>query len=45
MKAIWNEIVIADSDRTIEIEGNQYFPPNAVKQEYLQESRTHTTCP
>lgn len=45
MKAIWNEIVIADSDRTIEIEGNQYFPSNAVKQEYLQESRTHTMCP
>ncbi|WP_347157984.1 DUF427 domain-containing protein [Pontibacter chitinilyticus] len=45
MKAIWNDIVIADSDQTIEIEGNQYFPPNTVKKEYLEESRTHTTCP
>jgi len=45
MKAIWNDIVIANSDQTIEIEGNHYFPPNTVKQEYLEESPTHTTCP
>ena len=45
MKAIWNDIVIADSDRTIEIEGNHYFPPNTVDNQYLEESRTHTTCP
>ena len=45
MKAIWNDIVIADSDRTIEIEGNHYFPPNTVDNQYLEESRTHSTCP
>lgn len=45
MKAIWNEVVVADSDRTIEIEGNQYFPSNSVKMEYLEESSAHTTCP
>ncbi|RAU83619.1 DUF427 domain-containing protein [Pontibacter arcticus] len=45
MKAIWNETVIADSDQTIEIEGNQYFPANSIKQEYFEKSETHTTCP
>ena len=45
MKAIWNDVVIADSTETIEIEGNQYFPPNSVMQAYFEESRTHTNCP
>ncbi|MCC9135637.1 DUF427 domain-containing protein [Pontibacter silvestris] len=45
MKAIWNNIVIADSDKTIEVEGNQYFPANTVKKEFLENSRTHTNCP
>jgi uncharacterized protein (DUF427 family) len=45
MKAIWNGAVIAESDRTVEVEGNQYFPPDAIKQEYFQQSQTHTTCP
>jgi len=45
MKAIWNGATIAESDKTIEIEGNQYFPPDAVQREYLQESKRTTTCP
>lgn len=45
MKAIWNNVVIADSDKTIELEGNQYFPSDTVKKEYLEDSRTHTNCP
>lgn len=45
MKAIWNEIVIADSDETIEIEGNHYFPSKSIKNQYFEESRTHSTCP
>jgi uncharacterized protein (DUF427 family) len=44
-KAIWNEAVLAESDRTVEVEGNQYFPPDAVRREHLRESATHTTCP
>jgi uncharacterized protein (DUF427 family) len=44
-KAIWNGAVLADSDRTVEVEGNQYFPPDAVRREHLRESATHTTCP
>lgn len=37
--------MIADSDHTVEVEGNQYFPPESVKREYLKPSNTHTTCP
>jgi len=44
-KAIWENAVLAESDRTIEIEGNQYFPPDAVKTEYFGASDQHTTCP
>jgi uncharacterized protein (DUF427 family) len=40
MKAIWNDVVIAESDQTIVVEGNHYFPPDAVKMEYFQNSNT-----
>lgn len=45
MKAIWNNQVIAESERTIEVEGNRYFPASSVKEEFLKESTTRTTCP
>lgn len=45
MKAMWNGKTIAESDQTIEIEGNQYFPPDSIKEEYFEQSNTHTTCP
>ncbi|RNC91789.1 MAG: DUF427 domain-containing protein [Allomuricauda sp.] len=45
MKAIWNNQVIAESDNTIVIEGNHYFPPDSIKEEFFTESTTHTTCP
>ncbi|ARS34000.1 DUF427 domain-containing protein [Pontibacter actiniarum] len=38
MKAIWNNVVVADSDDTIEVNGEQYFPPNTVKHDYLERS-------
>jgi uncharacterized protein (DUF427 family) len=44
-KAIWNDAVIAESEKTILVEGNHYFPPESVRPEYLRESPTHTTCP
>lgn len=44
-KAIWNGAVIAESDKCEVVEGNQYFPPDAIHKEYFQESSTHTTCP
>jgi uncharacterized protein (DUF427 family) len=44
MKAVWNNPVIAESDSTIVIEGNHYFPPESIKKEFFQESNTHTQC-
>jgi len=44
-KAIWNGEVIAESDRTVMVEGNHYFPPEAIKPGYLVESSAHTVCP
>ena len=45
MKAIWNEQVIAESDDTVVVEGNHYFPPESVQREFLQDSATTTVCP
>jgi uncharacterized protein (DUF427 family) len=44
MKATWNGAILAESDRTMFVEGNHYFPPDAVKREFLQSSDTHTIC-
>lgn len=44
MKAIWNGKIIAESDKTIVIEGNHYFPPSSINKEYFQDSATHTFC-
>ncbi|OLP16560.1 hypothetical protein BST81_20395 [Leptolyngbya sp. 'hensonii'] len=43
-KAIWNGAVLAESDRCEVVEGNYYFPPDALHKEYFKESNTHTTC-
>lgn len=43
-KAIWNNTVIAESDETIVVEGNHYFPPHTIHQEFFQPSSTHTVC-
>jgi uncharacterized protein (DUF427 family) len=43
--ATWNGVVIAQSDDTIEVEGNAYFPRSAVREEYLRDSDTHSDCP
>jgi uncharacterized protein (DUF427 family) len=45
MKAVWNGQVIAESDRTIVVEDNHYFPPESVKMDLLRESRHRSTCP
>jgi len=45
MKATWNDAVLAQSDNTVVVEGNQYFPPEAIDKQYFQESSTHTVCP
>jgi len=45
VKAIWNGAVLAESERTEVVEGNHYFPPDAVKRQYFAPSETHTICP
>ena len=45
MKAIWNDQIIAESNDTIVVENNHYFPIESVKAEYLENTDTHTTCP
>ncbi len=45
MKAIWNGEVIAESDSTIVIEGNHYFPKDSIKGQYFESSKTNTVCP
>lgn len=45
MKAIWNDQVIAESDKTVVIEGNHYFPPESIKKDFFKTSDTHTVCP
>jgi uncharacterized protein (DUF427 family) len=44
MKAIWNEVVIAESDETVVVEGNHYFPPESLNREFVAESSTTTVC-
>lgn len=44
MKAIWNGAVLAESNETIVIEGNHYFPESAINKEYFRESQTRTVC-
>jgi uncharacterized protein (DUF427 family) len=43
--AVWNGAIIAESDKTVVVEGNHYFPPDALQTEYLQQSSTTSRCP
>lgn len=45
MKAIWRSTVLAESEDTVVVEGNHYFPPDSIHNEYFRPSDTHTTCP
>lgn len=45
IRARWNGEVIAESDDTVVVEGNHYFPIDSVRSELLQSSTTTTTCP
>ena len=44
-KAIWNGAVLAESTACIIVEGDHYFPPDAIRRQYFKPSATHTTCP
>ena len=45
MRAVWNGAVLAESDKTIVVEGNYYFPPEAIHKDYFIENSKHTICP
>lgn len=45
MRAVWNNTVLAESDDTVVVEGNHYFPPDSIHSEYFRPSDRHTTCP
>ena len=44
-KATWNGAVLAESDDCVVVEGNQYFPEDAINREYFVDSSTTTNCP
>ena len=44
MQAIWNDVVIAESDDTVIVEGNHYFPFNSIKQKYFKKTELTTVC-
>ena len=45
MKAMWNNAVLAESDETVVVEGNHYFPIESINKEYFKPSELHTVCP
>jgi uncharacterized protein (DUF427 family) len=45
VRASWNGTTLAESDHTIVVEGNHYFPPDSVRREHFAASDTHTLCP
>jgi len=42
--ATWNGVVLAESDETVVVEGNHYFPSESLRREFFKPSSTHTTC-
>ncbi len=44
-KATWNGVIVAESDETVIVEGNHYFPPSSVRREYFSETDQTTVCP
>ena len=45
MRAIWQNTILAQSDDTVVVEGNHYFPPDSLRREFFRASPAHTTCP
>ncbi|MFN2504501.1 MAG: DUF427 domain-containing protein [Acidimicrobiales bacterium] len=44
-QAVWKKIVLADSDATVVVEGNHYFPPEPVRWDHLEASDKRSVCP
>jgi uncharacterized protein (DUF427 family) len=45
MQAVWEGVVIAESSETLMVEGNNYFPPEAIDKKFFEDSNKHTYCP
>ena len=45
MRAIWNGVVVAQSDDTVVLEGNHYFPHDSLKREFISFSNHRSSCP
>ena len=45
MKAVWNNQIIAESEETVVVEVNHYFPPSSINKSFFKETETHTICP
>ena len=45
MRAIWNGVTLAESDDTVVVEGNHYFPANSLDQQYITPSNHQSVCP
>ncbi len=45
MRAVWQGVVLAESEHTVSLEGNSYFPPSSLRREYFAESATASRCP
>lgn len=44
-KAIWNNQVIAESEETVTVDGNRYFPPDSIRKDFFTDSALHSICP
>ncbi len=44
MKATWNETILAESDKTVVVDGNHYFPPDSLDRQYFTDSPTTSVC-
>ncbi|MEM9184394.1 MAG: DUF427 domain-containing protein [Pseudomonadota bacterium] len=45
MKAVWNDVVLAESNDTVVVEGNHYFPPESLNMDFFEDSATTSVCP
>ncbi|MGB5596839.1 MAG: DUF427 domain-containing protein [Crocosphaera sp.] len=43
-KAVWNDVILAESDQGEIVEGNYYFPPDSINKQYFKESNTRSNC-
>jgi uncharacterized protein (DUF427 family) len=45
MRALWKNVILAETDDTVVVEGNHYFPVDSLRREYFRNSDHHSVCP